>query len=218
MADKKSKEQSMNKLFDNKGSPIWAVITVVFTLAIIICSGIIIYSSRLLSIENDQFKLNTEELNKDVEIYDKGLEKSSDEYSEKALKEILPVSQINAMAKTFWSYELDVNGIKVETNDISVKNPVKISLKQIEKERVLPLNLHNKGAVTAGDPADRFYEHIILPTVNYSLTPPLSNVNPSVATVDVTGVKAGDKFVLSVTPILKERLPFPKTDVNITVK
>jgi hypothetical protein len=214
MANKKS----INKLLDNKVSPIWAVITVLFTLAIIICSGIMIYSSRLLKIEDDLNKSKTAELGKNVEIYDSGLEKSSDEYSENALKEILPVSQINAIAKTFWSYELEVNGTKVDTNDVSFKSPLKIAMKQIEKERVLPLNLHNKGSVTSGDPADRFYEHVILPTVNYSLTPPLSNANPSVATFDVTGIKSGDKFVLSVTPILKERLPFAKTDVNITVK
>lgn len=218
MATKNQNNQSINKLLDNKVSPIWAVITVVFTLAIIICSGIIIFSTRLLSIKSDENKLYSAELSKDVEIYDNGLEKSNDEYSEKALKEILPASQINALAKSFWSYELDVNGTKIDSNDISAKNPLKISIKQIERERVLPLNLHNKGSVTSGDTADRFYEHIILPTVNYKLTTPLSNVNPSIATFDVTDTKVGDKFVLSVTPILKERLPFAKTDVNITVK
>ena len=218
MADKNSNNQSIGKLLDNKVSPVWAVTTVVFTLAIIICSGIMIYSSRLLSIENDNNKLKTAELNKDIDIYDNGLEKSNDEYSEKVLKEILPASQINALAKTFWSYELDINGVKIDSNDVSAKNPIKISIKQIEKERVLPLNLHNKGSVTAGDTADRFYEHILLPSVNYTATPPLSNANPSVATFDVTGTKSGDKFVLSVTPILKERLPFAKTDINVTIK
>ncbi len=210
------------KFNDYKVSPIWAVVTIVFTLAILINSGILIYNSRILTIQSDSNKIFKEDLKNKENIFTVGLQVSNDEYSENFLKSILSDSKLRALAKTFWSYEFFANNKKITSSNINVsKDSVEFSLVQTEKERILPYSLHILGSLTAGDNADRFYEHPIFHSnSNYTLTPPLANTNPAIAIYKFKDTMVGETITISLTPPLRERLDLVNTQnqINVIVK
>lgn len=216
--DLSSKKEA--KFNDFKVSPIWAVVTIVFTLAILINSGIIIYYSRLFTIQSEQNKYLKEDLKIKEKIYSSGLVVSNDDYADSFLRGVLSDYQLRTLSKTFWSYEFYVNDKKIITSDIIVsKDSAVFTLKQIEKERILPINLHILGSLTAGDKADRFYEHPMFNSnSNYITTPPLAGNNPAIATYEFKEAKAGDTITITLTPPLQERLGLTEPQIRVKVK
>lgn len=215
--DLSSKKET--KFNDFKVSPIWAVITIVFTLAILVNSGVIIYFSRLLTIQSESNKLYKNELKTNENIYNNGLTISNDEYYENFLKSILTESQLRTLAKSCWSYDFFANDKKIVSSKITVsKGNIVFKLVQKEQEQRLPNNIHILGSLTAGDKADRFYEHPMFSPGNYITTPPLANVNPAEATYEFKDAKSGDVITISLTPPLRERLGLTDSEITVTVK
>lgn len=204
---------------DYKVSPLWAVAAVILILAVIIVSGIIIINTRMLIIEKDKKSYLTQELEKDKQTLAYGLEQANDVFSEQMLKELLPEQEIIKIAKTFWEYDLYIGGNPITSNDITVKpGNTMISIKQTEKERVLPINLHNKGSVTGGDLSDKFYDHLMFTAmVDFTMNSPLAKANPAVADYYLKNLKKGTVIDLNLSQPLKERLNLLKPNITITV-
>lgn len=144
-----------------------------------------------------------------------------DAYVEKKLIELLSVEELTKLTKGYWNYQLFINNVAVKSTDapISVRSgDVKITITEKEGLRVLPVNIHAMGMVTSGDKSDSFYDHILFDAnVKYSLDKSKKdNVNTAVYTVK--DVKAGQKFVITLSEPLVERLNLNSVDITISAK
>lgn len=132
---------------------------------------------------------------------------TNEQFAEKTIKEQVEAKEVFQMEKSFWSYEISVNGSKVTANEISVNaGKVTIMLKENEKERVLPLTMHNMGSITGGDKRDNYYDHVMFQDkskININHTG--DNTLNRTATYELN-IGSGQEVKVSLTEILAERL------------
>ncbi|MHB1484472.1 MAG: hypothetical protein ACYCYI_07375 [Saccharofermentanales bacterium] len=90
-------------------------------------------------------------------------DKEFQEFFSSFLTEMLSVEQFDRLARSFWDYELVVNGRIERIGNIKIegfKGNAVITLCETEREGVLPPDLHVLGSVSKGDATDTFESHL----------------------------------------------------------
>ena len=128
-------------------------------------------------------------------------------FAEKTLKSEVEAKDLFSLEKSFWSYNLVLNGYKVTSNEISVK-PGKVTLvfTENEKQRVLPLSMHVIGSITYGDEKDNYYDHVIFKDKSLITISHVGDDTLNRTTTYEFNINSGEQFTVTLTEILAERL------------
>lgn len=223
-SDLLSKFRKNSKLLPNENmipTFICLLLTIVLIFALIMQVDSYLSSVSQARKELESNNIHKAEIDSNTQKIANGNYDEKDAYVEKKLIELLSVEELTKLTKGYWNYQLFINNVAVKSTDalISVRSgDVKITITEKEGLRVLPVNIHAMGMVTSGDKSDSFYDHILFDAnVKYSLDKSKKdNVNTAVYTVK--DVKAGQKFVITLSEPLVERLNLNSADITISAK
>lgn len=144
---------------------------------------------------------------------------SNEKFAEETIKEQVEAKKVFEMEKSYWNYSLTINGTPVTSSEVTVPaGKLTLLLKENEKERVLPLSMHNMGSITGGDPEDYYYNHVIFADKSAVTVTHVgdSTLNRS-ATYEFTAT-SGQEISITLTEILAERLKLPSKYLKLKVR
>lgn len=140
-------------------------------------------------------------------------------YINNLLNKTLSATELAAIARKYWKYEIKINGIKVTDSFLQyVPNGLKIELFQREKERVFPAKIHLSGALSGGKADDVLSSHIsfvpddgfTIKNENYNETDAVTGEKYKVTKVTYTftstSVRNEDRVEIKVDPELAQRI------------
>lgn len=154
---------------------VWGLLTIVFAGAIMILLVMLSGSDLRYRREEEGTRIIRQQLERSINSQRKEIkDKSFEDYFGKVLTETLSRNQLDTLERSFWDYEIEINGVKkkIESQKIAgFQGKAEIRLTEIEWERILPLNLHVLGSVNKGDKADPFESHLsVVSTAPHTIT------------------------------------------------
>ncbi|MBE6903707.1 MAG: hypothetical protein E7480_03770 [Ruminococcaceae bacterium] len=197
------------------------ILSAIFWFLSLVLIAVIISFGRQLSSLQSQKDYILKEIQNSISILDNVdlLKQSNDKYTEDTLKNEIATEDVVELEKSYWSYALEINGQPVTSNSVSVKpGTVTITVRETEKERVLPMQMHMMGSVTGFDNNDHYYKHV----VTSSLGKEVSSQNFNQDALDrystfTFTVNSGESLKFNVSEILAERLNLNSKYITINV-
>jgi hypothetical protein len=107
------------------------------------------------------------ELSEKIDSVDNRILQLQDKYYEEKLTKLLGKEQLISLQKSQWRYVLKVNETPFSDDFIYVTSgefTLTFTESQLE-DKLLPKNMHNKGALINGDDLDKFYDHMTIDTI-----------------------------------------------------
>ncbi len=198
------------------------ILSVVFWFFTLILIAVIISFSRQLSNLQSQKSHILTQIDNTLSILNDGelLQQSNYKYLEDTFKKDIGQKYLYDLEKSYWKYTLEINGQEVTDGPITVNaGTVTITLREIEKERVLPDRLHMRGSITGFDANDHYYKHIITSSLGKEVTE--QNLNQDTLEKYSTftfKASSGEILRFNITEILAERLNLESKYITIKVK
>lgn len=153
------------------------------------------------------------------------MDELNDEYVAERILKILNQSDLYIYTNSLWKYTFTVNDAEIKDFDVKVKGKdgtVTVVLTEERTENTLPMQIINIGKFTRGDAQDKVERHLSVNNGPSSSSPLVdmkeegdNYLKKYIFTID--NVKSGDKFLITISDQLGERIGLPFNEITLTV-
>lgn len=204
---------------------LYIVIVSLFFLVIVLSISLLVNLNRIKQYEQylnsvSEYYINREkELNqKEVDI-NKNIEQGKEDYFVKRLYEILAEDDIMFLAKKQWKYELAINNAPVDLSNGNVINlneeNMVITLKESFNRELLPENIMNYGSISLGNKKNDLQDSLIIRS-SYLKDISVNEIKDGIViTYQFSPIPVGEKVVLQISELLRERLNYSVKVIEI---
>lgn len=197
---------------------LYIIITLLLIIIVVLFISLLLNLNRIRQLNKyidsvSEFYFNREnEMNQKEADIDKRIKEISEEYFIKRIYEILEEDDILFLAKKQWKYELAINNTPVDLtngNSIAVSDEnVIVTLKETCNRELLPENILNYGSISLGNKSNALQNNLIIRSSYLKEITQMEIKDGVVISYQISAIPTGEKVILQVSELLRERLNY----------